>query len=192
MHPTRQPPQTRIEETVVDLTQTARGVDQALSWVARACARRLTTAQRLRVAFDSRKRLRWRAELMAGLGDVESGCHSTLELEYLRRVERAHGLPVARRQVSRRRRGGRWYDDVQYAAYRTLIELDGPASHPAEEAPRDKKRDNAAVANGWDVLRYGVDEVVSQPCNVAREVAVVLRNNGWRGQPRRCGPGCTA
>jgi very-short-patch-repair endonuclease len=192
MHPTRQPPQTRIEETVVDLTQTARGVDQALSWVARACARRLTTPDRLRVAFGARKKVRWRAELAAALGDVDSGCHSTLELEYLRRVERAHGLPVALRQMARRRRGGRWYDDVRYEAYGTLVELDGPASHPAEATSRDKRRDNAAVAKQWDVLRYGVEDVVGRPCQVAREVADVLGNNGWRGRPRRCGPDCTA
>jgi hypothetical protein len=192
MHPTRQPPQTRIEETVVDLTQTAGGVDQALVWVVRACARRLTTADRLRVAFGARRKLRWRAELAAALDDVGSGCHSALELDYLRKVERPHGLPVARRQMSRSRRGGRWYDDVHYEAYGTLVELDGPAFHPAEATPREKRRDNAAVAEGWDVLRYGVGDIVRQPCEVAREVGAVLRLNGWSGQPRRCGPGCTA
>jgi very-short-patch-repair endonuclease len=192
MHPTRQPPQTRIEETVVDLTQTARGVNQALAWVTRACARRLTTVERLRAAFGARKRLRWRRELTAALDDIGSGCHSTLELEYLRRVERPHGLPVARRQMARSRRGGRWYDDVRYEAYGVLVELDGPAYHPEETTSRDKRRDNAAVADGWDVLRYGVDDIAGQPCTVAREVAVVLRRNGWSGQPRRCGPGCDA
>jgi hypothetical protein len=33
-HPTRLPPQTRIEETVVDLTQTSVTLEQALNWVA--------------------------------------------------------------------------------------------------------------------------------------------------------------
>jgi very-short-patch-repair endonuclease len=191
-HPTRQPPQTRIEETVVDLTQASRGVGQALAWVARACARRLTTVERLRVAFDARKRLRWRRELRAALDDIGSGCHSTLELEYLRRVERPHRLPVARRQVARSRRGGRWYDDVAYEAYRTLIELDGPAYHPADATAAEQRRDNAAVADGWDVLRYGVGDIVGRPCTVAREVAAVLRRNGWSGQPKRCAPGCDA
>src|SRR5688500_13712794 len=105
MHPTRQPPQTRIEETVVDLTQTARGVNQALAWGTRACARRLAAVERLQAAFGARERLRWGRELKAALDDIGSGCHSTLELEYLRRVERPHRLPVARRQMARSRRG---------------------------------------------------------------------------------------
>jgi hypothetical protein len=78
---------------VVDLTQTARDVDRAIAWVVRACARRLTTVDRLRDAFAARKKLRWRAELSMALADVASGCHSTLEVAYLRRVERRHGLP---------------------------------------------------------------------------------------------------
>jgi hypothetical protein len=86
----------------------------------------------------------------------------------------------------------RWYDDVRYEAYGVLVELDGPAYHPDETTPRDKRRDNAAVADGWDVLRYGVDDIVGRPCTVAREIAVVLRRNGWSGQPRRCGRGCNA
>jgi very-short-patch-repair endonuclease len=191
-HPTREPPQTRVEETVVDLTQSARDVKGAIGWVIRACARRLTTVERLRVAFDERKKLRWRDELSTVLGDVDAGCHSTLELAYLRDVERRHGLPTARRQAARRRRGGRWYDDVHYEAYETLVELDGPNAHPEESRGRDRRRDNAAVGADLKVLRYGVDEIVGSPCEVAREVGAVLRRNGWTGRPRRCGPGCTA
>ena len=112
-HPTRSPPQTRIEATVLDLAETARTLDQALMWVVRACARRLTTVERLRHALAGRKAVRWRRELAAALGDVADGCHSMLEMRYLRRVERPHGLPRAYRQVARVRRGGRWYDDVR-------------------------------------------------------------------------------
>jgi very-short-patch-repair endonuclease len=191
-HPTRVPPQTRVEETVVDLTQTARNADGAVAWVVLACSRRLTTVDRLRTAFAARKRLRWRAHLWAILSDVDDGCHSTLEVAYLRTVERRHGLPTARRQAARRRRGGRWYDDVLYEEYRTLVELDGSRAHPPESLDRDRRRDNAAVAADLRVLRYGVANVMGHPCRVAREVGAVLRLNGWKGRPRPCGPDCLA
>jgi very-short-patch-repair endonuclease len=113
-----------------------------------------------------------------------------LELAYLRRVERAHGLPAAGRQVARARRGGRWYDDVHYRRLATLVELDGSAAHPAEWGRQDNHRDNAGVVAGFAVLRYQVADVLDAPCAVAGQVARVLRRNGWRGSPRRCGPDC--
>ena len=174
----------------MDLTQTARGAAQAVGWVVRACARRLTTVDKLRVAFSARKKLRWRGELLATLDDVRDGCHSSLELAYLRDVERRHQLPAGRRQASRARRGGRWYDDVAYEAYRKAVELDGPRAHPAEARERDGRRDNAAIAAGITVLRYGVSDIVGHPCEVARQVAAVLRRNGWAGRPRPCGARC--
>lgn len=189
-HPTRTPPQTRIEETVLDLTQTARDLDEAIGWLARACGRRLTTAARLAQALAGRARVRWRSELNAALDDVASGCHSLLELRYLRYVERAHGLPTGVRQRARRRRGGRWYDDVHYAGFNTVVELDGRTAHPDEDRWRDMARDNAGVAEGESVLRYGAADVVGRTCAVAAQVARVLRRNGWRGAARRCGPTC--
>lgn len=110
-HPTRVPRQTRVEETVLDLTQTARDLDRALGWVVRACASRLTTVDRLSAALEQRRKVRWRAELCAVLQDVRAGCHSLLELRYLRDVERpraaarraAAGASTLRRQVVRRR-----------------------------------------------------------------------------------------
>jgi hypothetical protein len=189
-HPTRTPPQTRIEETVLDLTQTARNLDSALSWITRACAARLTTVGRLRTALAKRKKVRWRAELCAALGDVRLGSHSLLELRYLRNVERRHALPMGVRQRPRSRPGGRWYDDVSYDEYATVVELDGRAAHPEHAKWRDRRRDNAHVVAGSDPLRYGVADVTETPCAVAADVATVLRRNGWRGTPKPCGPGC--
>ena len=93
-HPTRTPPQTRVEETVVDLTQSARCLDEAIGWLARAVGSRMTTPARLGAALSDRRRLRWRTALSEAVTDVADGCHSHLELAYLRNVERAHGLPV--------------------------------------------------------------------------------------------------
>jgi hypothetical protein len=55
-HPLRTPPQTRIEETVVDLTQGATTLGEALGWTARACGRRLTWPDRIRDVLAARKK----------------------------------------------------------------------------------------------------------------------------------------
>jgi predicted transcriptional regulator of viral defense system len=57
------PPRTKVEETVLDLTQTAKTFDDVCGWVTRAIARELTDEARLRQAMTSRKRLRWREDL---------------------------------------------------------------------------------------------------------------------------------
>ncbi len=189
-HPTRLPPQTRVEETVLDLTQEARCLDDALGWVAAACGRRLTTAHRILAAIRRRPKLRWRAEMTAALDDVAVGCHSLLELRYLRDVERRHALPTGTRQAVTRRQGGRWYDDVRYAGFGTRVELDGRAAHPEGQWRHDRRRDNAGALAGDAVLRYGWGDVTESPCRVAAEVAAVLRRHAWPGHPIPCGPQC--
>jgi len=87
-HPTRTPPQTRVEDTIIDLTQTARRVEDAVGWLARAVGARVTTADRLLSSMRQRRRVRWRRLLQSALHDVSTGCHSVLELRYLRDVER--------------------------------------------------------------------------------------------------------
>lgn len=191
-HPTRLPPQTRVEETVVDLTQSSDRVGEAIGWITRACGRRLTRPERIASAIDARKKVRWRAELLAAVGDVATGAQSPLEVRYLRAVERAHGLPVGNRQYAVDRGGGRCYDDVRYADFGVVVELDGRAAHPDEARWRDLRRDNASVIGGRRVLRYGWADVAGQPCGVAAQVATVLRYAGWRGAPRQCGPACAA
>jgi hypothetical protein len=190
LHPTRRPPQTRVEETVLDLTQQARSLDDALGWAASACGRRPTTAKRLLAAMDRRSKMRWRAELTAALSDVSAGCHSLLELRYLRDVERRHGLPRGTRQTVTPRRGGRWYDDVRYADYGIRIELDGRAAHPEDRRWRERRRDNAGTVAGDSVLRYGWADVAESPCAVAAEVATVLHRHGWSSMPLPCGAQC--
>lgn len=189
-HPTRIPPQTRIEETIVDLTQTALSVEQALGWITRACGRRLTRPDRIAEAVAMRKKVRWRDELLLAVADVSTGAQSSLELRYLRDVERAHGLPRGSRQYAVVRAGGRFYDDVRYADFGVVVELDGRSAHPDEARWRDMRRDNASVVDGRHVLRYGWADVAGRPCEVTVQVAQVLRAAGWRGVPRRCGSDC--
>jgi very-short-patch-repair endonuclease len=185
-HPALEPPRTRIEDTIVDLTQTSHDLDAAIGWLVRAVASRRTTPARLLAVLTGRRRVRWRRELSDALSDVADGSHSLLELRYARQVERAHGLPRGDRQHCR----NGTYEDVAYPGLRTSVELDGKVGHVAEHAFRDHRRDNAVVVAGARVLRYGFADVTQRPCVVAGEVAAVLRASGWSGKPRACGPGC--
>ncbi len=97
-HPVRLPPQTRVEETVLDLAAGAASLDDALGWIFRACGSRTTTPGRLAAALAARSRVRWRTELSAALGLGAGGVHSLLEFRYVNRVERPHGLPAGTRQ----------------------------------------------------------------------------------------------
>lgn len=189
-HPVKLPPRTRFEETVLDVVDTARDVEEVATWVTCACQRRLSTPGRLAEALANRKKIRWRRELEAMVADVEEGALSPLELRYLRRVERAHRLP---RGVRNRRWEGRrviWID-VDVTEYRTRVELDGRVGHEDEGRFRDRRRDNRGTVDGNATLRYGHSEVFGDACGVAGEVAAVLQPRGWQGAPRRCGPRCS-
>jgi len=190
-HPAREPRRTTVEQTVVDLTQQASTVDDAIAWIARACAKRLTRPERLATAFAQRRRLRWRDALITAVADVGSGCHSLLELRYLRDVERAHALPVGSRQRRRQSERTTTYSDVEYEDYGVNVELDGRVGHDGEAKLRDNQRDNRCAAGGRRVLRYGWADVNVRACGTAAQVASALRNGGWTGDPVPCGSGCT-
>jgi hypothetical protein len=185
VHPGLDLPRTRIEETVVDLTQTARGPDEAIGWITGACSRRLTTPDRILAVLRGRKKLRWRRLLSAVVDDTAAGCHSVLERWYLRDVERAHALPKGRRQALRQVGKARRYEDVRYDDYRATVELDGRAPHPDDRRWLDQRRDNEAAAAGDRVLRFGWRDVC-HPCVPALQTARALRAGGWRGRPKRC------
>lgn len=63
----RRPPHTRIDDTVVDLTQTSASFGEAFSWLGRAVVRGLTTPRQLSRTAATRTRLHWRAEIDAAL-----------------------------------------------------------------------------------------------------------------------------
>jgi very-short-patch-repair endonuclease len=189
-HPTLTPPQTRLEETTLDLAEAAGGLDDALAWLARACGARLTRPDLLRTTIEQRARMRWRHELIVALDDISGGAHSVLELRHVRWVERAHGLPRAQRQVRVVTGARTGYRDALYADFGLVVETDGRAAHPAEQRWRDQHRDNAVVIGGAGTLRYSWTDVSQRPCHVAAEIAAALRKRGWLGSPRRCGPAC--
>jgi very-short-patch-repair endonuclease len=191
-HPSRTPPRTRIEETTIDLTQTTRDFEEALSWVIRACSRGLTTTELLLSAIDARPKLQWRSELADALDDVGEGVHSKLEWRYVREVERPHGLPRAKRQAPSKAVGRKRYFDNHYEGFYVVVELDGKAAHPVEARWSDIHRDNVTATAGIVTLRYSWADVTLYPCEVATEIAAVLRSRGWKGRPHPCSPDCPA
>jgi hypothetical protein len=190
-HPAREPPRTRVEETVLDLVHAAASLDEGLAVVMRAVQRRLTTADRLAAALARRGRLRWKELLRDALGDVSVGVSSLLERRYLRDVEHGHGLPRGTRQRARRRSLGREWLDVSYDGYQTVVELDGRVGHVEDGVFRDLDRDNWSAVDARWVLRYGWHDLHRRPCAVAQQVATVLRRNGWTGALEDCSrPAC--
>ena len=185
-------PRTRVEDTVLDLVTSAPTFERGYSWIARAVSRNLVTVAMLRATLAGRRRVRWRVWLTEALEDSSDGANSPLELRYVRDVERAHGLPTARRQARRTLGGRTHYKDNWYAEYRVAVEIDGPAYHEGDRAAPDRDRDNYNLAaDAVQTLRFGPVGVTERACGSAALVAATLRRNGWTGIPHPCHrPGC--
>jgi predicted transcriptional regulator of viral defense system len=188
--PGREPPRTTLEETVLDLAQLARTLDDACGWITRACGKRLTTEQKLRTALAMRKKMRWRTELDDVLAAAGDGIHSVLEYRYLRDVERAHGLPRSRHQVRVVIDGRVVYRDAYYDKYKLAVELDGRNAHQDDDRWRDSHRDILAGAQGVQTCRYTWRNVYAHPCETAALQAQILRQRGWPGTPKPCSAAC--
>jgi hypothetical protein len=190
-HPARVPCRTRVEYTAADLIGLAERPDDVVDLLTSVCAKRLTTPPRLAEVIRSRTNLRWRPIAIDALTDVRDGCRSVMEVAYLRRVERSHGLPKAQRQSPETHTdGGRVYRDVRYPGFGLVIELDGKASHPADELRRHLRRDNSGTLDGDLILHFSWNDVSLSPCATAAQVATVLRARGWSKSARRCGSTC--
>ncbi len=187
------PPHTFVNDTVIDLVNSAADLDDVAGWVTAAFRKNLTSDTWLRATIGARRRFRWREQIDDVIERAASGSHSALEYRYDRDVERAHGLPQAARQVPFIKPDGRrGYRDRAYAEYGLVIELDGKEYHPDELRRRDRKRDNHATANGGATLRYDWADATRDACGTAAEVYSALRERGYPGKLNPCGPGCLA
>lgn len=189
-HPAKTLPRTRVEETVLDLVDSADDFGQAFFWLSAACSRRVTTPELIRSATGLRPRLRWRADTRDALEDIAEGVTSNLERRYVRGVEKPHRLPAPLRQAKRRRGASSAYLDNLYADFGVGIELDGLAAHPADTRWEDIHRSNYLARSGILILRYNWADITQRPCEVAAEIAAVLRSRGWTGNIRLCSNSC--
>jgi hypothetical protein len=191
VHPARTPRVLRLEDAAlhaaVDLPSLAAG----LGLLADVCAQRLTTPSRLQEALRLLPRLRARRAVSSTIDDIATGVHSFLELAYLDRVERRHGLPTPRRQVAGASRGRRIWRDGEYDEWGVVLELDGRLGHqdPLGRS-RDARRDLTAAVRGKVTIRNGYSEVMDAACDTAALVSGVLHSRGWRALPVDCCDGC--
>ena len=190
--PPWQLPRTPIADTVLDLIESAATTDDAFGWLTRAIGRDLVTTGMLTAALAGRKRMRRRPWLVETLADAADGVMSPLELRYVRDVERAHGLPPAKRQVRRDLAGGVRYLDNFYEAFQLCVELDGRLTHPPEQKWRDADRDSDNLfRDDVQTIRLGLRHVTSGRCRQAARLAALFIRRGWDGDGLRpCGPDC--
>ena len=180
-----------VDDTLLDLLDETSEDDDVVGLVCDA-VRQGVLPGRVLVHAAQRPRLRHRALLLEFLGEPGHGVESPLERRYDRDVERRHGLPRARAQVSERVedrwiRADRVYDGVRVE--------DSTVSWRTRSGGTDDDtwRDNAVlIARGDVTLRYRWRHVVAAPCATPGQVAAALRSHGWRGHPTRCSAACTA
>lgn len=179
------PWRTIVEETILDVSASA-SVDETFALLGRAFQRRLTTESALLGRLSLRDRHPRRQLLATVLGDVADGAESAMEIRYVRNVERGHGLPYGQRQLSSRPDGTAIHD-IGYVDERVLVELDGRLGHEGPEARlKDGVRDRRSATTGWLTIRAFWRDVAGYPCQLALDVAAVLRSRGWTGRARPC------
>ena len=184
------PPRVRVEHAVLAVASRAGSDDAAVAAIADACQSGATTAGRLADRLRTMTRLPRRALLLELLNDVADGAFSALERRYLNRVERAHGLPRARRQQRIDNEAGVTYRDAEYVDQLVVVELDGRLGHDwNSDRWSDLHRDLAAALSGAMTVRFGWRQVL-EPCRLAGSIARILQGRGWSGVPTRCGPDC--
>ncbi|MFV9632589.1 hypothetical protein [Mycobacterium neumannii] len=187
----RSPPAIRLEHALIDVISSElrdEDVAAAFAVLARVCATRRTTPQRILQTLSTRRRVAGRRTLEAMLTDLRDGACSVLERGYLHRVERAHGLPRGERQIRSTATGRSTFQDVRYKRQGVVVELDGRAFH---QSPRDRDRDalrDLAELSRSDLVTirvtYGL--VFGGACRTALLIGGLLRRRGWTGRPRSC------
>lgn len=185
-YPPRQRPAYAALDAVVDLSES-----EAYALLAGLAQRRTVTTDDLRAALATRERIPRRRLLTDLLTDLETGSLSVLERAYLRRVERAHGLPRGQRQAADEIEGRRGQRDVLYSVFGLVVELDGRAFHDnAASRDADGARDLLAAAHrDLRTVRVTTGQALSGACDTARLIGAVLNRGGWQGTAQRC-PEC--
>jgi len=187
----KSPPRIRIEHAVLDRAASASDDFAAVEVLSDAVQSRRTSADRIRAVLDGRQRIRRREFLAGVLDDIRDGACSVLEHGYLERVERAHGLPVAERQLGASA-SGPIYRDVTYTRHQLVVELDGRMSHDsAHDRDRDLDRDLDAAVDRLTTVRIGWGQVFRRACHTAERVGTLLQQRGWEGTVHPC-PDCAA
>lgn len=179
------PRRTSIAQTIVDMARTMTG-DQMASLVGQSVNRHRVTPQEIQSVLKQTQRHPHRTLLSGIVSDTADGVSSALEWQYVQTVERAHGLPRAKRQA---KPVSIFTVDNFYEEYGVIVELDSKAYHRGVAASQDLERDRIHERNGYMTLRFTWTDVVDHPCQTAALVASTLSAQGWRGRLTTC-PRC--
>ncbi|MEI7054836.1 hypothetical protein WBG06_03380 [Nocardioides sp. CCNWLW239] len=182
------PPRQLIAEAAIDAVVEAGGAAGAFTTLADLVQTKVVRPGALIEAVGHRRRVPDRQLILGLLEDLKAGACSVLEREYLRRVERGHGLPAGERQVGDSIAGVSVERDVVYSAYGLVVELDGRAFHGSAAArDADHARDlDAAVARNLRTVRLTYGQVLGDPCRTAARVGELLGRGGWPGEVTPC------
>lgn len=171
---------TTVAQTLADIADRVRlsRLDQV--WTG-ALIRRRTTLEELaeRVAAAQAHRLPHRGTATAMLGALTDGvdlAESELEERLYRLVSLVPGSgPIVRQLSLPWWRGGEGRGDVGLPDWRLILEADGRAWHARlRDFDADRMRDNAAIAHGYVVLRFGAIHLERAP----DEVVGLIRSAG--------------
>ncbi len=180
-----------LEHALLDATDSIQAANRVTALVTLACQRHKTTPDRVLRIVRQRRRVRHRRLIEAVLAEVRDGATSALEIPGVYRILRSHGLPSGRGQVRERQGNAVVLRDRVIEPFGLVIEFDGRLGHADPHGQlRDHRRDNAVIASGRRVLRFGWTDVHDQACEAAAQVAGVLHLLGWTGEPSKCSPSC--
>jgi hypothetical protein len=166
-------PRWRIEPAVLHFGAYQRSRRTAQGVVAAAVQQRLTTPERLLVAVEQMRPLRWARMFKQVIGEIAGGSESLAELDILR-LCRAQGLRAPDRQVQRRDASGRIrFTDCEWdlGDGRVLVlEVDGAFHMDVDHWEDDIARQRGLTDPQRIVVRCTAREVRDEPARLGTDL----------------------
>lgn len=162
----------------------------AVALAARAVQRKAVKIDALAEELSLRRAHRHRLALELAMGVVAEGAESGLEVTYLDKVVRRHGLPPMRLAVAERLGGSSIRRDFENSEYAVVAEVDGALGHEGDGRRRDARRDRKTLATGRVTARQTWVEVHYEPCELAADLFGIYRSRGYPGSVALCSPDC--
>lgn len=180
IHPTGQPPRTRIARSLVDAALWSLELDRACAMLAAGVQQGLTLPEDLWSVLGRVRGYRRVRLLSAVVGDVAGGAHALSELDFAR-LCRKGDLPEPDRQAPRRdSRGRKRYLDAEWKRWRLAVEIDGAAHARVGNWWADMDRANEITLADRRLLRFPAVSLRLHPERVLEHVRRGLWLGGWR------------
>ena len=179
VHPTRQPPQFRLDRATIDAASLTRRPDDVRALLCAPVQQRRLLPTQLRAAVQRLGPVTGRALMLRTLDDLELGAQSIHELRFTRGLRRS-GLPQPDRQVWREHADGRRYLDCEWDEYELHVEIDGLAHRLVRQWVADLDRTNELeIAKDSRRLRIVGFLLFESEAHVMDQVRRALLAGGW-------------